>query len=224
MWVHFCKAVSVRSIVIAVALTMLLAAGSGCVGDPYEHTTETGVHIDTAVSNYKDACSAARGCASNVGPNLLLSMFDVEYVGQQNISDRHGKYTYTLGKVDDNQAEGYEVEVVLDLQKHVMDKMTITHGDLKAVDAPDNDLDVSAWIITEDDIFECIYADVGRSTIEKFKSPVVSWGGRYGGEADGGPLVIAQCYDESNYRATLHSYFLDPRTGKRIPDRWRTDW
>lgn len=213
-----------RSIVIAVALMVVLAAGSGCVGDPYVSTAVTSVHIDTAVSNYKDACSTARGYARDVGPNLLLSMFDVEYVGHRDISGRHGKYTYTLGKADDKQVEGLEVEVVLDLQKHVMDKMTVTHGDLKAVDSPDYDLDVSAWIITEDDIFEYIYADVGKSTIEKFKSPVVSWGGRYGGEADGGPVVIAQCYDGSNYKGTLHSYFFDPRTGKRIPDRWRTGW
>jgi YD repeat-containing protein len=123
---------------------------------------------------------------------------------------------------DDPMGDGYEVIVVLDLKLHTIDEITVLHGDPKAVDAPFYDLDVSGWAITEDDIFEYMYADIGRDAIEGFKKPVVTWGGRETGQPDGGPVVIAQCYDESNYAATLHSCFFDPWTGRRIPDCWPT--
>jgi hypothetical protein len=219
--------VDMRFTSIGIALVLLLAAGFGCIGDPYEeYTALSGVEIDPSVVSYKDAGSIARERANSVEANLLLRMFDVDYVGREQVSYRHGKYEYSFGKYEavgtDPMGVGYEVRVVLDIKLHMMDEITVMSGDPKAVDVPFYDLDVSEWAITEDEIFEYIYTDIGRDVIEGFERPVVSWGGRATGQPDGGPLVIAQCYDEGNYEGTLHSYFFDPRTGKRVPDSWPT--
>jgi hypothetical protein len=212
-----------RRMAIAIALIVSLVAVCGCLGDPYkEYTAASDVAIDPSVSNYKDACSIARQHANGVESNLLLDMFDIEYVGMQSIVDRRGMCKYQFGKYrlggNGEALEGYCIDVVLDLHRHLISEITVTYGNPIPVGAPPFDLNISDWTITEDEIIDYIYADIGKDTIERFRSPVLSWGGRL---ADG-PVVIAQCYDDTDYERTLHSYFFDPRTGERIPDLWST--
>lgn len=179
------------------------------------------VQIDASVSDYKEACLVARERANGAEAGMLLSMFDVDYHGQENIAARHGTYVYSFGKNrpgdDGGKEEGYQIDVIMDLRKHLIERMEVTHGDPIAVEAPPYDLSIMDWTMTEEDIFDFIFADVGIGALEEFESPVVTFGGRL---ADGRPVLIAQCYDEGNYNATLRSYFFDPRTGERIPDAW----